>query len=492
MRLVSSRSDHVEQGERRDLGVGLLRGLQRGVVGLQLHGGVAVVELAERERGLAVGEADIGVRTVQVVQQGLLAPEARNALAQAVEGGVGQVGGGDQAPAHARVAQVHAGGAQVHDGEIELVEHRGQVVERGIGGLRDALAHHHHLLLRIAGEGVARAGRGGGIEADGGRQAGRAGEQVAPLLVARVRERQHAVAQRLERSRDGVHIGAAVGAVGGEQQQVLQLQHVVADAVQDGFALALARHATSKIRHAEDLFALHTKGFRGEALASIAAIAHVELKTRQEQDELGTHLVIEGSKFTSQDVAVLPRGTSFAVKNLFFNIPARRNFLKSDTVEFRHVIDEFERVAMAHHNISFILYHNGSEMFNLPSGNQRQRIVNIFGGRTNEKLVPVKESTEIVQITGFVTKPEFAKKNKGEQFFFVNDRFIKDAYLNHAVNKAYQELLPDDNFPLYVLFIEIDPAKIDVNVHPTKTEIKYLDELEQSVDQNKNKVYGDA
>ncbi|KOS07906.1 DNA mismatch repair protein MutL [Flavobacterium akiainvivens] len=240
--------------------------------------------------------------------------------------------------------------------------------------------------------------------------------------------------------------------------------------------LCFERHATSKIRHAEDLFALHTKGFRGEALASIAAIAHVELKTRQEQDELGTHLVIEGSKFTSQDVAVLPRGTSFAVKNLFFNIPARRNFLKSDTVEFRHVIDEFERVAMAHHNIGFILYHNGSEMFNLPAGNQRQRIVNIFGGRTNEKLVPVKESTEIVEITGFVTKPEFAKKNKGEQFFFVNDRFIKSGYLHHAVMAAYEGLLKDGCQPGYYLYLDVPPNTIDINIHPTKTEIKFDDE----------------
>lgn len=240
--------------------------------------------------------------------------------------------------------------------------------------------------------------------------------------------------------------------------------------------LCFERHATSKIRHAEDLFALHTKGFRGEALASIAAIAHVELKTRQEQDELGTHLVIEGSKFTSQDVAVLPRGTSFAVKNLFFNIPARRNFLKSDTVEFRHVIDEFERVAMAHHNISFILYHNGSEMFNLPAGNQRQRIVNVFGGRTNEKLVPVKESTEIVEISGFVTKPEFAKKNKGEQFFFVNNRFIKSGYLHHAVMAAYEGLLKDGCQPGYYLYLDVPPNTIDINIHPTKTEIKFDDE----------------
>jgi len=240
--------------------------------------------------------------------------------------------------------------------------------------------------------------------------------------------------------------------------------------------MCFERHATSKIRLAEDLFSLHTKGFRGEALASIAAIAHVELKTKQEQEELGTHLVIEGSKFMSQDVAVLPRGTSFSVKNLFFNIPARRNFLKSDTVEFRHVIDEFERVALAHANISFILYHNGSEMFNLPSSNTRQRIVNIFGGRTNEKLVPVNETTEIVAINGFVSKPEFAKKNRGEQFFFVNNRFIKSGYLHHAVMAAYEGLLKDGCQPGYYLFLEVPPNTIDINIHPTKTEIKFDDE----------------
>lgn len=240
--------------------------------------------------------------------------------------------------------------------------------------------------------------------------------------------------------------------------------------------MCFERHATSKIRLAEDLFSLHTKGFRGEALASIAAIAHVELKTRQEQDELGTHLVIEGSKFTTQDVAVLPRGTSFAVKNLFFNIPARRNFLKSDTVEFRHIIDEFERVALAHHNIGFVLYHNGSEMFNLPGSNQRQRIVNVFGGRTNEKLVPVTETTEIVGIQGFVCKPEFAKKNRGEQFFFVNNRFIKSGYLHHAVMAAYEGLLKDGCQPGYFIYLDVPPNTIDINIHPTKTEIKFDDE----------------
>ena len=240
--------------------------------------------------------------------------------------------------------------------------------------------------------------------------------------------------------------------------------------------LCFERHATSKIRQAEDLFSLHTKGFRGEALASIAAIAHVELKTKQDQEELGTHIIIEGSKFISQDVAVLPKGTSFAVKNLFFNIPARRNFLKSDIVEFRHVVDEFHRVALAHPNIHFTFIHNGSEMFNLPQSNFRQRIVNIFAGKTNEKLVPVAEETEIVNIQGFVCKPEFAKKNRGEQFFFVNDRFIKSGYLHHAIMAAYDGLLPIGSQPSYFLNLSVPPNTIDINIHPTKTEIKFDDE----------------
>ena len=240
--------------------------------------------------------------------------------------------------------------------------------------------------------------------------------------------------------------------------------------------LCFERHATSKIRHAEDLFSLHTKGFRGEALASIAAIAHMEMKTKQDQEELGTHIVIEGSKFVSQDVAVLPKGTSFAVKNLFFNIPARRNFLKSDTVEYRHVIDEFQRVALAHPKIHFTFYHNGSEMFNLPPSTLRQRIVNVFSGKTNEKLVPVQEETEIVSIQGFVSKPEFAKKNRSEQFFFVNDRFIKSGYLHHAVMAAYDGILKDGAQPSYFLYLTVPPNTIDINIHPTKTEIKFDDE----------------
>lgn len=240
--------------------------------------------------------------------------------------------------------------------------------------------------------------------------------------------------------------------------------------------LCFERHATSKIRQAEDLFSLYTKGFRGEALASIAAIAHVEMKTRLPQQEFGTHLVIEGSKLVSQEVAVLPQGTSFAIKNLFFNIPARRNFLKSDVVEHRHIVDEFQRVALAHPKIHFTYYHNGEELFNLPPSNFRQRIVNIFGGKTNEKLVPVKEETEIVSIAGFATKPEFAKKNRGEQFFFVNDRFIKSGYLHHAIMAAYEGLLKDGCQPGYFLFLQVPPHTIDINIHPTKTEIKFDDE----------------
>jgi DNA mismatch repair protein MutL len=211
-------------------------------------------------------------------------------------------------------------------------------------------------------------------------------------------------------------------------------------------------------------------------LASIAAIAHVELKTKQEQEELGTHLIIEGSKFITQEPAVLPKGTSFLVKNLFFNIPARRNFLKSDQVEFKHIVDEFQRIVLAHPNISFSLYHNGLEVYNLPQSNLRQRIVNVFLGKTNEKLVPIQEQTELVTIQGFIGKPEFAKKNKSEQFFFVNNRFIKSAYLNHAVNAAYEGLLKDSSQPSYFLYLEVPPHTIDINIHPTKTEIKFDNE----------------
>jgi len=240
--------------------------------------------------------------------------------------------------------------------------------------------------------------------------------------------------------------------------------------------LSFERHATSKIRSAEDLFNLHTKGFRGEALASIAAIAHVELKTRPENVEVGTRISIEGSEVTSQEAAVTPKGTTISVKNLFYNIPARRSFLKSNAVETRHIIDEFHRVALAHAQVAFTMLNNGSPVFSLPQSNKRQRIVGILGSKTNEKLVPVSEETEIVKVSGFVFKPQFARKSRGEQFFFVNNRFIKSSYLHHAVLSAFDGLVKEGTHPGYFLFLEIDPKSIDINIHPTKTEIKFEDE----------------
>lgn len=240
--------------------------------------------------------------------------------------------------------------------------------------------------------------------------------------------------------------------------------------------MCFERHATSKITDAQDLFQLKTKGFRGEALASIAAIAQVDLKSKQEDAEVGTQIRIEGSKVLSQEVCVTPKGTSLIIKNLFFNIPARRNFLKSDAVEMRHIIDEFQRVAMAHPKVGFSLFHNGAELFQLPESNYRQRIVGIFGGKTNEKLVPVEEETELLKIQGFVGKPEYAKRTRGEQFFFVNDRFIKSPYLHHAVSSAFDGLLKDKAHPSYFLYLSVDPKSIDINIHPTKTEIKFDDE----------------
>jgi DNA mismatch repair protein MutL len=240
--------------------------------------------------------------------------------------------------------------------------------------------------------------------------------------------------------------------------------------------LSFERHATSKIKSADDLFKLNTKGFRGEALASVAAIAQVELKTRVEENDLGTQIRIEGSEVKEQEVCSCSKGTSFSVKNLFYNVPARRNFLKSNPVEIKHIIEEFQRVAMVHAEISFSMFNNGNEVFVLKKGSFRQRIVGIFGEKTNQKLVPVDENTDIVSVSGFVGKPEFAKKTRGEQYFFVNDRFIKNSYLNHAVQNAFVELLSKDQFPSYFLKLQIDPAKIDINIHPTKTEIKFEDE----------------
>jgi len=240
--------------------------------------------------------------------------------------------------------------------------------------------------------------------------------------------------------------------------------------------MCFERHATSKIRKAEDLFAIRTMGFRGEAMASIAAIAQVEMKTRRYEDELGTCIVIEGSEVISQEATGTSAGTSIAVKNLFYNTPARRNFLKSNPVELRHIIDEFQRVALAHPEIFFTMHHDGQEVYHLPASQLKQRIVHLFGNNYNQRLVPVEEDTTIINLRGFVGKPEFARRTRGEQFFFVNNRFIRDNYLNHAVMTAFEELLPDDTYPFYVLFIDIDPSKIDINVHPTKTEIKYQDE----------------
>jgi DNA mismatch repair protein MutL len=240
--------------------------------------------------------------------------------------------------------------------------------------------------------------------------------------------------------------------------------------------LCFERHATSKIRSVDDLFTLHTMGFRGEALASIAAIAQVDLKTKRSQDETGTHIIIEGSEFISQLPFAGNTGTTFNIKNLFYNVPARRNFLKSNAVETRHIIEEFTRIALVNCHVAFSMVHNDITVFDLRSGNFRQRIAAVFGNIYNERLVPVEEDTTIVKITGYAGKPEFSKKVRGEQYFFVNNRFIKDAYLHHAVNAAFENMIPRDCFPTYFLKIEIDPASIDVNIHPTKTEIKFEDE----------------
>lgn len=237
--------------------------------------------------------------------------------------------------------------------------------------------------------------------------------------------------------------------------------------------MCFERHATSKVSKAEDLFTLTTKGFRGEALASIAAIAHVVLKTKLEEDQIGNLLQIEGSKITKQEPIVCPTGSSFEVKNLFYNVPARRNFLKSESIEFRHILDDFERIAFAHPEVFFTLRNNDTEVYNLPASNLKKRIIDILGRSSNEKLVPIEESTEIVEIVGFVGKPEFAKKKRGEQFLFVNDRFFKDSFFNHAITKAFDGLIQSKTFPSYFLYLTVDPQKIDVNVHPTKTEIKF-------------------
>ena len=240
--------------------------------------------------------------------------------------------------------------------------------------------------------------------------------------------------------------------------------------------LSFERHATSKIKSADDLFSITSKGFRGEALASVAAIAQVEVHTKRAEDEMATSLKISGSKVEDQQVSVASTGTSITVKNLFYNVPARRNFLKSDKVELRHIIDEFQRVALTHPETKFTFLQNGSELFNLPAVNFRKRIVNTFGNRLEEKLIPVEEMTSVAGIEGFIVKPEFAKKSRGQQFFFVNKRFIRSPFLNHAVTTAFQGLLRDQYHPGYFIYIQVDPKSIDINIHPTKTEIKFEDE----------------
>jgi len=240
--------------------------------------------------------------------------------------------------------------------------------------------------------------------------------------------------------------------------------------------ICFERHATSKLASAADLFKIKTMGFRGEAMASIAAIAQVELKTKRAADSTGTLVRIEASQITLVEPCSSSDGTSISIKNLFYVTPARRNFLKSNSVELRHIIDEFQRQALAHPDLFFSLHHDGNELFHLPAGNLKQRITGIFGNNYAERIVPVEESTEQVSIEGYIGKPAFAKKTRGEQYFFVNNRFIKDNYLNHAINNAFDQLLGDNSFPLYILFLTVDPTHIDVNVHPTKTEIKFEDE----------------
>ena len=240
--------------------------------------------------------------------------------------------------------------------------------------------------------------------------------------------------------------------------------------------MSFERHATSKIRTSQDLFAIRTFGFRGEALASIAAVAQVELKTRQAENELGTLIQIEGSEVKRQEPIAVPVGTSVAMKNLFFNVPARRNFLKSNPVEMRHIVDEFQRVALSYPEVGFTLFQQDLETYNLAPGKLSQRIIGIFGKSYQGQLVPCDEFTPHVNVRGYIGKPEHSKKTRGEQFFFVNNRYIKSSYLHHAVSSAFEGLIQPDQHPFYVLFLEIDPAHIDINVHPTKTEIKFDDE----------------
>ncbi|HEY4208308.1 MAG TPA: DNA mismatch repair endonuclease MutL, partial [Puia sp.] len=240
--------------------------------------------------------------------------------------------------------------------------------------------------------------------------------------------------------------------------------------------MAFERHATSKIRNIDDLFHIRTMGFRGEALASIAAVAQVELKTKRQEDETGACLEIENSKVVRQEPVACPRGTNFAMKNLFFNVPARRNFLKSNAAEMRHIVEEFTRVALAFPSVFFSLTGNGQQLMHLEKGSLKQRAVQILGQTQNARLVSVQENTDYLNIYGFVGKPETARKTRGDQFLFVNQRYIRSPYLNHAIMNAYHDMIAQDSYPLYVLFIDLDPTQLDINVHPTKQEIKFEDE----------------
>ncbi len=245
--------------------------------------------------------------------------------------------------------------------------------------------------------------------------------------------------------------------------------------------MSFERHATSKIKDAHDLFKIHTFGFRGEALASIAAIAQIELKSRRKSDELGTHLIIEGSVVKNQQPCATEPGTSIQVKNLFFNVPARRQFLKSDAHEMRMIVEEFQRIALVYPNVNFTLYNNGKPQIQLPAGSLKQRISNLFGNNYQEKLVPVETETQVVKISGFIGKPESARKTRGEQYFFANNRFIKHPYLNHAVEEVFGTLIPEDSYPSYFIYLEVNTEDIDINIHPTKTEVNF---------QNHQAIYG--
>ncbi|QZT35608.1 DNA mismatch repair endonuclease MutL [Halosquirtibacter xylanolyticus] len=240
--------------------------------------------------------------------------------------------------------------------------------------------------------------------------------------------------------------------------------------------ISFERHATSKIQKAEDLFAIRSMGFRGEALASIAAVSEIELKTRKEEDQIGTHIQISASEVSSQEEVVCERGCNFTIKNLFYNIPARRKFLKSDRAELKHIMVEVQRIALSHHDVSFRLYHNDSIIYDLPMSNLRKRIVNLLGKNINQNLIPVEVETSIIKITGYIGQPKFARKTSGDQFFFVNQRYMRHPYFHKAITNAYENIIASDTIPAYFLFFEVDPQNIDVNIHPTKTEIKFEDE----------------